>query len=85
MHDVEEAKMLEKEYKYYLDNQKDLLKKYEGKFVVIKGNEIVGDYSSEKEAYEESIKKYELGTFLIQQCLSDKEKPIQSFHSRVQL
>ncbi len=43
--------MLEKEFKYYLDNQEELIKKYIGRFIVIKGDEVIGDYTSESGAY----------------------------------
>lgn len=61
--------MLEKEYKYYLDNKKELLKKYKGKFVVIKNNDIIGTFNSFSDAYHNTIKDHELGTFMIHQCL----------------
>ncbi|MDT8415592.1 MAG: hypothetical protein RQ735_09460 [Flavobacteriaceae bacterium] len=75
--------MLEKEFKYYLDNQDKFVKEYEGKYLVIVGEEIVGIYSSDEEAYFESEKKYKPGTFLIQFCESGDSSYTQSFHSRV--
>ena len=75
--------MLEKEFKFYVDNQAELVKKYEGKYIVIKNSEIIGSYNTEIEALESSLKEYELGTFLIQPCLPGKENYTQSFHSRV--
>lgn len=75
--------MLEKEFKYYLDNQKELVKKYNGKFIVIIDNEVVGDYGSYDEALFESCKKHELGTFLIQECTEGEDAYTQTFHSRV--
>ncbi len=75
--------MLEKEFKYYLDNQEELIKKYEGRFIVIKDNEVIGDYPSETEAYKESEKKNEIGTFLIQFCSPGKSDYTSTFHSRV--
>ena len=74
--------MLDKEYKYYKDNQKSLLQKYKNKVLVIIGEEVVGIYDDETSAYQDSISKYKLGTFLIQNCLPEKET-IQTFHSRV--
>ena len=44
--------MLNKEYKFYKDNRSKLLKKYKNRFIVIKNNKILGDYITEKEAYE---------------------------------
>ena len=42
---------LEKEYKYYLDHYDELLKQYDGKVLVIVGEQVVGTYDSEREAY----------------------------------
>ena len=75
--------MLEKEFKYYLDNQKKLVKKYNGKFIVIVGEEVVGSYDSEETAYFDSLKNYKEGTFLIQLCEPGEDSYSQSYHSRV--
>ena len=75
--------MLEKEFKYYLDNQEELLKKFSGRFIVIKGEEVLGDYDSEVEALLESRKKHEVGTFLIQKCTPGEEDYTETYHSRV--
>ena len=75
--------MLEKEFKYYLDNQDELVSKYNGKFIVIKGEKIIGVYNSHSDAYTETTKKETLGTFLIQHCIPGKESFSQTFHSQV--
>jgi hypothetical protein len=75
--------MLEKNYQYYIEHESELIKKYNGRYLAIKDCSIVGDYASELLAYNASIKKYELGTFLIQYCTSNKEQNNQLFHSRV--
>jgi hypothetical protein len=75
--------MLEREFKYYRDHQQELAPKYTGKYIVIVGEEVVGDYNSEIEAYNAAKKKYELGTFLIQLCSPDPNTLTQTFHSRV--
>lgn len=75
--------MLDKEFQYYLQNKDEFLKKYLGKFLVIKSEEVVGVYDTEAEAYDESVKKFELGSFLIQACLPGEESYTQTFHSRV--
>ena len=75
--------MLEKEFQYYLDNQKELVKRYNGKFIVIKNDSVIGAYNSHSEAYNETLKKEELGTFLIQHCLPGNEAYSRTFHSRV--
>ena len=75
--------MLDKEFKYYKDHQEDLVREYNGKFLVIKDERIQGVYDTELEAYTESKKKFDLGTFLIQHCSPGKESYTQTFHSRV--
>ncbi len=76
---------LTKELEYFKQHQKELVKKHEGKFLVIKNEAVQGIYDSEMEAYTEAKKKFELGTFLIQQCLPGQESYTQTFHSRVTL
>lgn len=74
--------MLEKEFKYYLDNQDELLKKFSGRVIVIIGEKVIGDYANEVEAYTETIKKHKVGTFLLQLCVPGKDSYTQTFHSR---
>lgn len=74
---------LDNEYAYFKENRAQLLKQYRGKFIVIIGKEVVGSYDDDAQAYANTIKDHELGTFLIQLCLPDKELPPQVFHSRV--
>ena len=75
--------MLEQEFQYYLDHQDEIVQKYQGKFIIIKNQEIVGAYDSKLEAYQGGISKYEPGTFLIQRCSEGNTDYIQTFHSRV--
>jgi len=77
--------MLEKEFKYYLDNQDEFVKKFNGRFIVIKGNTILGNYSSEIEALSETRKKHEMGTFLIQHVTPGQGSYTETYHSRVVL
>ena len=75
--------MLEKEFKYFLNNKEDLSRKYKGKFLVIRDEKVIGAYDSEKDAYDNAIKNNELGTFLIQECSTRESAFVQNFHSRV--
>ena len=74
---------LQKEFEYFKAHQDELVGRYGGKFLVIKDSHIQGAYESEIEAYTEAQKKFELGTFLIQQSVPGKESFTQTFHSRV--
>ncbi len=75
--------MLEKEYQFFLANKEELIKKYPGKFIVIKDEEVVGVYETLQDALGTSAKAYPLGTFLIQQISDKEEDYTQRFHSRV--
>lgn len=75
--------MLEKEFKYYLDNQEELVKKYDNKFIVIKNQSVIGVYNSHNEAYTEAQKTEQLGTFLIQHCIPGNDSHSITFHSQV--
>lgn len=77
------SKPLEKEFRYYLDNQDELVKKYKGKVIAIKNQKVIGVYDSEITAIQETSKNESLGTFLVQKCTLDKENYKQTYHSRV--
>jgi hypothetical protein len=77
------AMPLEKEFDYYLKHQAELVKKYSGKYIVIKGEQVIGAYASEIEAVQKSSEAHELGTFLVQKCEPGKDSYTQTFHSRV--
>lgn len=76
--------MLEKEFEFYIKNQDSLVKKYNGKFIVIKDENVIGAYNNEPEAFFETEKTHKLGTFLIQLCIPGEDAYTQIFHSRVQ-
>ena len=74
---------LKKEFEYYLEHQDDMVKQYNGQFVVIKDCAVIGAFDSEIEAIRETTKKYELGTFLVQKCEPGSASYTQTYHSRV--
>ena len=71
------------EFQYYLDHQADLSQKYQGRYVVIKENRLLGDYKTASEAVRETAKEHKPGTFLVQRCDADPQSTTQTFHSRV--
>ncbi len=60
--------MFEKELDYFIKNQKELVKKHEGKVLAIKGEEVVGVYKSPLDAYIHIEENHELGEVMIQPC-----------------
>ncbi len=75
--------MLDKEYNYYLAHKESLYERYTDKYIVIKGEEIVGSYDSQETALTEATKKYDVGSFLIQKVSLKEEDNEQRFFSRV--
>lgn len=75
--------MLKKELQYYLDNQDELVKKYNHRFLVIKDCKVIGGYDTYEEALFETSKVHELGIFHIQECTEGDSAYTQTFHSRV--
>ena len=65
--------MLKDELEYYIAHQEELVDKYHGKVLVIKGLRIIGIYDTPLQAYLDTKKTYEPGTFLIQQCENGPE------------
>jgi len=65
--------MLDAEFRYYIDNQDEIVKSYNGKVVVIKDNQVKDAYDDYQQAHVESVKKYRLGTFLLQLCTPGDE------------
>lgn len=74
---------LEKEFAYYLENQADLVKQFNGKFIVIRDTKVVGSYDSQAAAVAETQKVHPLGTFLVQKVEPGDAAYTQTFHSRV--
>lgn len=73
--------MLEKEYKYFVENKSFLFEKYPNKFIVLVGEDVKASFDTIDEAYAYAIQNYDAGTFLIDQCTG--EITPQVFHSRV--
>jgi len=62
--------MFETELNYFKAHQDELVAKHEGKTLVIRGEKVEGAYDSALQAYLEAQKHFELGTFMIQPCVS---------------
>ncbi len=74
---------LESEFEYFLKHQGELVDRYGGRVIVIKGHTVLGSYESVPEAVHETSKTHQLGTFLVQKCEPGVEAYTQTFHSRV--
>jgi hypothetical protein len=72
-----------KAFDYYLAHQGELVEKYDGKFIAIKDDEVVGVYEDEAAALRETSKSFPLGTFLLQRVSPGDTAYSQTFYSRV--
>lgn len=63
--------MFETEYNFYKQNEKEFLSKYFGKQIVIKDNKILGIYDTIEQAMTETLKNYELGTFMVHKVIDE--------------
>jgi len=75
--------MLDQEFLYYKEHQRELVTKYRGKYLVVKDQKVIDCYESEIEAVIETSKVYDLGTFLVQKCEPGQGNYTAIFHSRV--
>ena len=63
-----ESMMFDKELKFFIDHQDELVAKHSGKTLVIRGENIEGVFETPLEAYLSAEKQFPVGTFMIQPC-----------------
>ena len=76
---------LRKEYDWYIQNQDELLKKYEGFYLVINYKDVADFFQTFGEAYDYGVEKFGLGNFLIQHCVRGSEAYSRIISPRVQI
>ena len=59
------------DFDYFVNNYQNLFKQYGHKFLAIKNQTILGAYDSVPDAINNLSSKYELGTYIIQECTGD--------------
>ena len=73
--------MIETLFKYYLEHQEDLVSKYDGKYLIITNDGVVGAYDSLNEGYEVALKTYGKGNFMLQLCSEGEKDYSQRFYT----
>ena len=71
--------LINKNYDWFKKNLNELVKKYNGLYVVVKNNSVIASYNSFDEAFVDMSEKEQPGTFIIQLCTLDSEKTTQTF------
>lgn len=74
---------LQPEFSFYLSHQDEMVEKYDGKYVVIKNETVLGAYDDDLSAVAETQKSHEIGTFLVQKVSEGDTEYSQTFQSRV--
>jgi hypothetical protein len=65
---------LEMESKYYAEHKAELLASYEGQFVLVRGSELAGAFTTDREAYEAGLKRYGNEPFLIRRVQRQEDE-----------
>ena len=60
--------MFDSELSFFKEHQEELVAKYDGHILVLRGQEVVGVYDNALDAYLNAAKTYEPGSFMIQPC-----------------
>lgn len=75
--------MIEEEFAYFQEHQKELYETYPEKYLIIKDKTIVGIADNIPDAMDIVEEKHlQMGTFLLQFCGKDEWAYTQIFHSR---
>jgi hypothetical protein len=61
------------ELDFFISNQEDLVRDFQGKFLVLKGSKVIGVYPDPLSAYIETQKEHPIGSFMIQPCVPGPE------------
>jgi hypothetical protein len=75
--------MQKQDYEYFLQNTDQFYKQYGHKYLAIKDQGILGVYSTFNEALKNTLKGEPLGSFLIQECLENREQAVHYFQNNV--
>jgi hypothetical protein len=73
---------LQREFRYYLEHQDELVKLHAGKVLVIRGEQVVGVFDTDAEALREARRRFPAGTYILQRCSEGSEDYTQHFTSR---
>jgi hypothetical protein len=68
--------LLQSEYDFYRKNKTELVQKYSGKFIVIKGEEILAPFDTDADAYKAGLLKFGIVPIFITRVLPEEEKGV---------
>lgn len=71
----EEKNVLGQELEFFESQREEFLKTYKDRFVLIKGKKLIGSYTTEEEAYQAGVEKFENTPFFIRK-VTEKDESI---------
>lgn len=69
------------DFQWFVNNYEKFQKKYGNCYIVIKDKKVLGAYKTFGEGVHETSKKYEIGTFIVQECAVDRKAYISYYYS----
>lgn len=69
---------LTKQYDYYVGHEQELLKKYNGTYLIITDDLMVFSFKDMEEAYIYGLKNFGAGNFLLQKCSPNELNVVHS-------
>ena len=60
--------MIEALFKYYLENQDALVKQYDGKYIIITKDGVMGAFDTVRDGYDMALNRFGKGNFMLQLC-----------------
>jgi hypothetical protein len=57
-----------KEYLWFEAHEAELLNRYFGRYIVVKDEQVIGDYGTRKLARQQTLQQHKPGTFIIHRC-----------------
>ena len=73
--------VFKKDLEWYIENQKELVRRYDGKILLIVNQKLIGAFDSMEEAYTTALKSYTLGTFTLQPCSPGSDSYTLTLHN----
>lgn len=67
------AQLLEKEAQFFMENLQQFQRQYPGRYLLIHGKKLHGDYGTFAEAVNEGTRRFQAGPFLVRQTTQPKE------------
>jgi hypothetical protein len=71
--------LLETEQKYYENKKKDFLRRFNGKFVLIKDNKLIGTFDTAEEAYGKGLSEFGNEPMFIKRVVKEEPTSVITF------